>query len=808
MRGTRPPVDKHCTVRLISIGVAALMVACLAGGTSASPPADEVTAKVDGAAYEVRYAVTVPEEAITFGTYRGYDTVALEGAGHIKAAGYPRLPSRTVWIAIPEGMQVTGLREERCVTRSLPGTYSIGPAQPPIAITGDPVERHVALPDPAVYTSSAPYPASRAEFLRQADLAGQNLAAVRICPLQYSPATGEITLATEMEVVLLGGPGYRCGDYMASGASERSRAMYGRMLEGMVVNPGDIRMAEEFAVPALGGVAPGQYDYVIVTQEAWADDFQPLADWRTKQGHNVNVVTTEWIFTGAGYSGTNQEKLRSFVMDAHSTWGTTHFVLGADTNTIPFHTRAITVPTWQTDYITNDTYYADYDDDWILEVVLARMSARTVGQIANMTNKILTYEKSPPLTDYVKTAFFIGMDITTCGDMDGEIFKEDYIRAQHLPPAYALVTEYDSEAGTHLDDTIAGLNSGRHIVNHHDHCNFDRMGAGWICHGDLFLTADVEALTNGDRMSIFFAVGCFPADFSALKSIGEAAVRYSGGAGIAFIGNTCTGWGGGADDPDYYSNRQDRYFFRNLFDLGMYNLGENFARLKNDEYDPVDPYNLHAYAFTQLHLLGDPGLTIWTDDPQVLTVAHPESVSAGEATAFDVEVSSEGTPLDGATVCLYKDGDIHDVAETAGGTASFGFTPATEGTLHVTVCCHNYIPYEGMAAVGPSASTRGPDPGTPARLEIVSAVPTPFKQSTRITFAVPGSESPSKVAVAIYDCRGRLVRTLCEGQLEAGLHHQAWDGRDDAGNDVASGVYYCEARLGDKRDTRQLVLLR
>jgi len=495
-------------------------------------------------------------------------------------------------------------------------------------------------------------------------------------------------------------------------------------------------------------------------------------------------------------------------MDTHSSWGATHFVLGADTDYIPFHTRAITVPTWQTDYIINDTYYADYDDDWVLEVAIARMTARAAGQIANMINKIFTYEKNPPLTGYVKTAFFIGMDITVCGDMDGEIFKENYIRALHLPAAYALDTEYDSEAGTHRADIIAYLNSGHHLVNHHDHCNTGSMGTGWTCHSELIYTADMEALTNGDRLSVFFAVGCFPANFSTLKCIGEAAVRYSGGAGIAFMGNTSYGWGGDAADPDYYSVRQDRYFYRNLFDLGIYNLGENFTRLKNDEYDPVDPYNLHQYAFTQLHLLGDPGLTIWTDDPQALAVNHPAGVTAGEATAFDVEVSSGGSPLDGATVCLHKDGEIHDVKETVGGEAGFSFTAATEGTLHVTVCSHNYIPYEGVTTVGASAAAGGPDPARPAALEIVSAVPTPFKHSTRITFAVPGSEGSSTLSLLIYNCRGRLVRALREGALEAGLHHQTWDGRDDTGSEVASGIYYCEVRWQDKRDARQLVLLR
>jgi hypothetical protein len=397
------------------------------------------------------------------------------------------------------------------------------------------------------------------------------------------------------------------------------------------------------------------------------------------------------------------------------------------------------------------------------------------------------------------------MDITICGDMDGEIFKEDYIRAGHLPGTWSLDTEYDSEAGTHRADILAYLDSGYHIVNHHDHCNADCMGAGWTCHSELFYNADMDALTNVARPSIFFAVGCFPANISTIRCIAEASLRSPDGGGVAFMGNTCYGWGGDAADPDKYSVRQDRYFYRNLFDLGIYNLGENFTLLKNDEYDPVDPYNLHEYAFTNLHLIGDPGMTLWTDDPQALTVAHPGSAPSGAASTFDVDVSNGGGPLDGATVCLYKDGEIHEVKETSGGEASFSINPATEGTLYVTVCCHNYIPYEGSSAVDATASV---NPGKPERFEIVSAVPTPFKHSTTITYAVPDSRPGDLVTVDVYDCRGRRVKSWRDGGVDAGIHRVTWDGTDQKGNQVASGIYYCEIRWQDKRDARQLVLLR
>lgn len=806
-------IQKDTAVRaparlLILVAMLMLAAACLTLGLPARAAGDVVTVNTRGQAYEVKYHVKVPIDAVTFGSQMGFDTVTLEGAGYLKQPGLPRLPARTVWIAVPSGMKVTGVREIAAKTAVLPGTYNILPAQLPRAITGTPLVRPIAEPDPDVYASPSPYPARRVSFVRQSDLAGQNLAAILVCPIQYSPASGTLTVATEIEVMMEGEPGYTCADYVAPRASRRSRAMYERMLESMVVNPQDICITDAFAGPVLRGVEPGEYEYVIVTTADWLNAFQPLADWRTKQGWKVNVVTTGWIYDSAGYSGTDLEKMRAFIIDAHTNWGATHFVLASDVDNIPYHVRSITVPTWGTDDIPNDTYYADYDEDWVLEVVVGRLSVRNTDHIASILDKIFTYEKNPPLTDYVKTAFFVGMDITVCGDMSGQIFKEDYIRSMHLPGTWSLYTEYDSEPGTHRADIIAYLEQGYHLVNHHDHCNADCMGAGWTCHSDLFYTTDMDALTNGDRLSIFFAVGCFPAHIPTTKCIGEAAIRNPNGAGVAFMGNTSYGWGGDDADPDFYSLRQDRYFYRNLFDLGIYNLGENFTRLKNDEYDPVDPYNLHQYAFTQLHLIGDPGLTVWTDDPQGLTVAHPPEAMAGEPTTFDVEVSGGGGPLDGASVCLYKEGEIHEVEHTIAGVASFEFTAATAGTLYVTVCSQNYIPYEGISIVDPPASVEGLKPGMSDRLMIVSAVPTPFTKSTRITYAVPASGRASLVTVAIYDCLGRRIRTLQAGILPPGIHHLEWDGLDHGGNDVASGIYHCEVRWQGKRDVRQLVLLR
>ena len=64
--------------------------------------------------------------------------------------------------------------------------------------------------------------------------------------------------------------------------------------------------------------------------------------------------------------------------------------------------------------------------------------------------------------------------------------------------------------------------------------------------------------------------------------------------------------------------------------------------------------------------------------------------------------------------------------------------------------------------------------------------PNPFNPTTRIRYVLPAS---AEVAVQILNLRGQVVRTLAKGREVAGKHSVTWDGRDDFGRNLASGVY-------------------
>jgi len=64
------------------------------------------------------------------------------------------------------------------------------------------------------------------------------------------------------------------------------------------------------------------------------------------------------------------------------------------------------------------------------------------------------------------------------------------------------------------------------------------------------------------------------------------------------------------------------------------------------------------------------------------------------------------------------------------------------------------------------------------------------------------------VQVSVYDIASRRIATLLNGHLSAGEHRVVWDGRDDAGNMVASGVYIYRLQAGEFVANRKMLLVR
>ncbi|MCD4777002.1 MAG: T9SS type A sorting domain-containing protein [Candidatus Aegiribacteria sp.] len=83
--------------------------------------------------------------------------------------------------------------------------------------------------------------------------------------------------------------------------------------------------------------------------------------------------------------------------------------------------------------------------------------------------------------------------------------------------------------------------------------------------------------------------------------------------------------------------------------------------------------------------------------------------------------------------------------------------------------------------------------------------PNPFHQQTIIEYQIAYS---SLVSLNIYDLMGRQVRTLVNEDQYAGDHSIIWDGSDNSGNAMTSGIYYCRLSQGNIIETKKVLLIR
>ncbi len=153
-------------------------------------------------------------------------------------------------------------------------------------------------------------------------------------------------------------------------------------------------------------------------------------------------------------------------------------------------------------------------------------------------------------------------------------------------------------------------------------------------------------------------------------------------------------------------------------------------------------------------------------------------------------------------------GDIIDVATTPSvkGRLPVAGTPTGQAVIVWEDSRAGSVDVYGQGvnadgSLGEPTGVQSPAPG----LMLAQNHPNPFNPSTKISFRL--SEA-GPVSLCIYDASGRLVMDLYEGNMEAGDHTLAWNGRDQAGGALPSGVYLYVLDQAGKRQSKRMVLLK
>jgi len=152
---------------------------------------------------------------------------------------------------------------------------------------------------------------------------------------------------------------------------------------------------------------------------------------------------------------------------------------------------------------------------------------------------------------------------------------------------------------------------------------------------------------------------------------------------------------------------------------------------------------------------------------------------------------------------------LTSASSTTGSDVTFSYTVAIADTYYVLVT--NTAPSEAGPAARYKLSIGTPTGvlenviSLPKEFALDQNYPNPFNPTTTIRFALP---KDAMVSLKIYDVLGREVRTLVNGRVSAGYQQVVWDGRNEFGSQVASGMYIYHITAGDFVSTKKMMMLK
>ena len=680
------------------------------------------------AAPDVTYTASFDQANLTMEPYGSGVLLHLPDTDLSGNVGSPWLPAKMIRLAIPVGEEVTGVTIDQTQSLKLAGPFAIASRPYPLAKSGPTRQPRIAS------KTYAPQPV--VQYISTGYKSGYPIVAVQINPIQYNPTTGDVTLYTDVEFTVQ----TRTAASPFKTIKRRSARVENLVADdvrSLVDNPDD-----PIGKPGGGIVALSNYTdivQIIVTSASFVSSFQTLANWYTKKGVPTQVVSMTTVGTYAGRD--SAEKLRNCIRDYWQNHGLVYVILAGDTAVVPYR-KAYAMATDNGTDIPCDLYFSDLDGTWdannnsvfgelpgdnrpdlgdpldlYADVYVSRAPVDNTTDCTVMINKIMQYEGSsarPALpTDYEKRALFVAS--WTDSDTDCSLLKEAILNeSPDLKNNWTVTKLYERLGNLTPASFLSAMSTGKYnLINHSGHGDYNVMQAG----GDNYISNNnLAVLTNAPRYSILTTDACYVGDFAHSGPVDCCAEEFALAAngGGYFIGNSHYGWYYGGEPATGLSAQQDRYFYNVLFGANvsphLYNVAKTFAKAKDLGAAMAKTDQWERYCHYEWNLIGAAESPIWTETPVAFTVTYPATLPIGMSSTFTVHVTSGGSNVEGARVCLWRTTEIYVIADTdASGNATFTVSPVTAGTMYVTATKHNYLPYEGTAsAIDTSAVTTSP----------------------------------------------------------------------------------------------------
>jgi hypothetical protein len=173
-----------------------------------------------------------------------------------------------------------------------------------------------------------------------------------------------------------------------------------------------------------------------------------------------------------------------------------------------------------------------------------------------------------------------------------------------------------------------------------------------------------------------------------------------------------------------------------------------------------------------------------------------------------------GSPLDTIEDWHYYDGEVGDYGLQVGVSDinGDGVDEAIVGDPGWWYNNPSYPPGRVYVYKNPYTAVEEEENQLPHSFVLGQNYPNPFNSTTTMPYRVGSSQwsviRPIKTSLKIYNVRGQLVRTLLDEEKQPGNYQVVWDGKDNFGKEVTSGIYFYQLKAGGFKDSKKLLLIK
>ncbi len=546
-------------------------------------------------------------------------------------------------------------------------------------------------------------------FIGNDILKGYSFATFNITPFIYDATLRELYFISEISITLK-------EEGISSIKQFRNKSGRSEILQ-MVINPNEISsMYSESTTEEPSITSNNTVEYLVVTTEALKESFTPLVNWKNQKGVRAKVITLESIYNT--YSGSNNQlKIKNCLYDYYSNRGLKWVLLGGDNTIVPAQGCYIHASRYTDSNAPTDLFYAcfdkafnwdanangiigetDDDIDLYPEIYVSRLPVRTGNHVTSYVNKLLTYEKQPHSSGYIKSMLLTGTKLWNIWDGQSDAHRRNEVMyEQYIAPNWNGNKSYLYDTGSSMagnanydltvDNLQTQINKGYHFLHMATHGGID----AWAMEkGSNYHSSNATAQTNADA-TIIITMACSTNGFDSSTDpcLSEAFIRNSKSC-LAYLGSSRYGWGYSIETSDLGpSFKYNALFFKNLFSgepsVEPYKWGAAVALAKQQMAGSSGSYNPERWVQFQLNPMGDPEMNIYTETPS--TFSNVTVLQNGTSVTIDTG------GISGCKIALCSKDDYGEsFFSVAEDVSSHTFTNV-DVPCSICIMKHNYIPY-------------------------------------------------------------------------------------------------------------------